>query len=242
MQPGGVAGSAALIEALDVDSGDRIVDLAPGTGDAGLLATEKNVYSWTGICGGPADAGYVSAMVPSRVTRTQTGAPDATGLPDESATVVISEGLLAGLPQTGQRAVIAEAARLLRPNGRLGLHELCLRATGLSEATTADVRRQLADPANGALNPLTESEWCDLVREAGLEIESVSHEAVVVPSSREVIRHHGLRRGRQLLRRARSDGSEGSEARKLVTAQSGRFAGIVIVARRPYVGALRIRS
>jgi len=242
IQPGGLAGSTALIDGLDVESGDRIVDLAPGTGDAGLLATQKNIYSWTGVCADAAEAGFVSGMVPSPVTRTQTGHPDHTGLPDESATVVISEGLLAGLDADSQSAVVGEAARLLRPNGRLGLHELCLRATGLSETATAGIRAQLAEPANGSLNPLTEAEWCALVRGAGLEIESIEYEPIVVPSSRAVIRHNGLRRGRQLLRRAHSGGSQGAQAGKLVTSQSGRFAGIIIIARRPYVGALRVRA
>jgi hypothetical protein len=241
MQPGGISGSTALIDALDVDAGDRIVDLAPGTGDTGLLATHENVYSWTGVCADAAEAEFVAGMVPSPVTHTQTGTPDRTGLPDECATVVISEGLLAGLAGDAQSAVVEEAARLLRPNGRFGLHELCLRATGLSEPVTAGIRSQLAEPANGSLNPLTEVEWCELLRGAGLDVESIDYEPVALPTSRAVIRHNGLRRGRQLLRRAGAEGAPGEAAGKMVAAQRGRFAGIVIVARRPYVGALRAR-
>ncbi len=238
MQPGGPDGSLALVDALDIRSGDRIVDLAPGTGDAGLEATEANVYSWTAICGGSSDAEFAVDSVPSQVTCTQTGSPDATGLPDESATVVVSEGLLFTLPPDVQAAVVAEAVRLLRPNGRIGLHELCVRDVGLSADATSGISGTLADPANGALYPQTESGWRALLSAAGLEVESVAHYPLELPARREVMRRFGPRRGMGLWRRAHQDPT-GNHAQKLLSTQRGRFSGVVIIARRPYVGALR---
>ena len=52
---------------------DRIVDLAPGTGEIGLRATEQNLYAWTGICRDEADADQLRADVPSPVTFAQLG-------------------------------------------------------------------------------------------------------------------------------------------------------------------------
>ncbi len=238
MQPGGPDGSLALVEALGIRSGDRIVELAPGTGDAGLEATETNVYSWTAICGGLGDAKFAVDMVPSGVTCAQTGSPDATGLPNESASVVVSEGLLFTLPPQSQAAVLAEAARLLRPNGRIGIHELCVRDVGLSAAATSDICDVLAEPANGALYPLTEAGWRALLSAAGLEVESVEHLPLELPARSDVMRRFGPRRGIAVWRRAHEDPA-GTSAKKLLAKQRGRFSGIVIVARRPYVGALR---
>jgi len=239
MQPGGSDGSVALLDGLEVVAGDRIVDLAPGTGETGLRATEQNLYAWTGICRDADDAHRLRAAVPSAVTRAQLGAPDATGLDDESATVVISEGLLFGLPEDTKRAVIAEAARLLRPNGRLGLHELCVRDVGLSGESTGAVRARLAAPDNGGLFPLTEAEWRALLTDAGLRIESVEHEPFVLPGLRDLMRQLGPRKGMAALRRGKGGGAPGKHAEQILAGQQGRFSAVIIIARRPYVGQLR---
>jgi hypothetical protein len=238
MQPGGPDASLALVAALGIRTGDRIVDLAPGTGDAGLEATEANVYSWTAVYGASEEAGLAMEMVPSEVTCAQVGSPDATGLPSESATVVVSEGLLFTLPPESREAVVSEAVRLLRPNGRIGIHELCIRNVGLSDDATSGIRGTLAEPANGALFPLTEAGWRALLSAAGLEVESIEHLPLDLPGRRDVLRRFGPRRGMGVWRRAHQDPA-GSRAQKLLAAQRGRFSGVVIVARRPYIGALR---
>jgi SAM-dependent methyltransferase len=237
--PGGSAGSAALVDALSLTAGDRIVDLAPGTGETGLRATEENLYAWTGICRDQADADQLWAAVPSAVTIAQRGAPAATGLPDDSATAVISEGLLFALPDDDKRAVIREAVRLLRPNGRLGLHELCVRDVGLSGESTVEVRTRLAAPENGGLYPLTEAEWRTLVTEAGLRVEHLAQKPLVMPGAAEIMRQYGPRKGLALMRRGRGGGVPAKHAEKILARQQGRFAAVVLIARRPYVGRLR---
>lgn len=236
MQPGGADGSAALVAGIGVTSGDRIVDLAPGTGDAAIDATASNIYAWTGICPTDRDADYLRASVPGTVTVAQTGTPDATGLQTASATAVISEGLLFALTPEDQAAVVTEAARLLRPNGRLGLHELCVRETGMSGAATESARDALAGSACGGLHPRTESGWRELLAAAGLEVESVQHFPLVLAGRRDIMRRFGPRHGHAVWSRS---GGAGGHARKVLASQQGRFSGIVIVARRPYVGALR---
>jgi hypothetical protein len=237
VQPGGPEGSAALVAALAVVPGDRIVDLAPGTGDLGIDATEVNIYAWTGICPERGDAEYLRASVPSAVTVPYAGTPDATGLGDAVATAVVSEGLLAALTPDDQTAVVAEAVRLLRPNGRLGLHELCVRDTGLSATAREAACESLAGADCGALHPRTETGWRALLEDAGLAVVSLEHVALAMPGRREILRRFGPCRGHAVW--SRCGGAGGSSARKVISAQRGRFTGIVIVARRPYVGRLR---
>ncbi len=239
LQPGGSDGSAALIDALALVPGDRVVDLAPGTGEIGLLATEQNLYAWTGICRDQDDADQLRSAVMSPVTIAQRGAPAATGLPDEAATVVISEGLLFALAAEDKRAVVAEAARLLRPNGRLGLHELCVRDTGLSGDSTGAVRARLAAPENGGVHPLTEAKWRALVTDAGLRVEHVAQKPLLLPGAIAILRQFGPRKGMALLRLARGGGSPAARAQKILAEQQGRFVAVILVARRPYVGRLR---
>ena len=62
------------------------------------------------------------------------GFAEESGLPAGSATVVYGEAMLSmQLPTTKDR-IVAEAARLLQPGGRYGLHELCLIPDDLDEA------------------------------------------------------------------------------------------------------------
>lgn len=241
VQPGGPAGSARLIAALELAPGDRVVDLAPGSGETGLRATTANLYSWTGICANADAVQELVRAVPGPVTVPQLGTPAATGLPDASASVVISEGLLFGIPDDRKAAVIHEAVRLLRPYGRIGLHELCLRDVGLSADSTAELRRRLADAGDAAAYPLTEAEWRALVTGAGLEIVSVAHVPMDLPGAREVVKRLGPRRGLPVLGRAASGetGAAVRRVRRILGSQSGRFSGIVVVARRPYIGRLR---
>jgi threonine dehydrogenase-like Zn-dependent dehydrogenase len=47
---------------------------------------------------------------------------EATGLEEDSATVVVADGLLSTLSDDGRAGVLSEAARLLRAGGRIAIH------------------------------------------------------------------------------------------------------------------------
>jgi SAM-dependent methyltransferase len=240
IHPGGTMGSSLLLSGLRVQSGDRVVDLAPGSGETALLTTRENLHSWIGICRDDAEAERVVKAVPGPSVHTQIAAPDATGLPDASASVVMAEGLLFGIPDDRKAAVLRESARILRPEGRLGLHELCIRDVGLSHATTTSIREWMREPENGGMQPLTQAEWREYVASAGLEIVGFTQMELEIPRPRDFVRQLGLRRGLGVVLRASGEtGAVTRQSLKVLYRQRGRFSAVVIIARRPMVGALR---
>jgi len=242
VRPGGAAGTARLLEGVQLTAGDRIVDLAPGSGETGLLATEANLYSWIGICCDASEAERVGQAVPGPVSHTQIGTPDATGLPDSSASVVVAEGLLSGLSDESKLAVLRESARILRPNGLLGLHELCISDAAAWTEPAAAVRERMSPEVQGGIRAHTEAEWRAFVTAAGLEFVGASHSALMIPGAREVIREAGLRRGLEILGRATRPGVTATHTRNAInnlTRERDRLSAVVIIARRPYVGPLR---
>jgi SAM-dependent methyltransferase len=242
VRPGGAAGTARLLDGVRLRTGDRVVDLAPGSGETGLLATGRNLYSWIGICSDTTDAEQLAKAVPGAISHAQIGRPDVTGLPDASASVVVAEGLLLGMPDESKLAVLRESARILRPNGLLGLHELCISVDASATEPAAAVRDRLSPEVQGGIFPLTEAGWREIISSAGLEFVGVSHSVLEIPSLRDVMRQAGPRRGLEILGRATRPGATATHTRNAVsnlTRERDRLTAAVIIARRPYVGPLR---
>jgi hypothetical protein len=72
--------------------------------------------------------------------------------------------------QNQKAAIIAEAARLLRPGGRFGIHELCLVPDELPRETRDLIERDLTTTIHVGARPLTIPEWQALLTEHGFSI------------------------------------------------------------------------
>ena len=134
----GVAPAALLA---DARPGETVVDLGSGGGlDLALLARQ------VGSRGHAIGVDFAPDMVArARRTLSQLGLEQAevleagaerTGLPDAQADLVVINGLLNLSPD--KRAVLAEVARILRPDGRVLLAETTLRAP-LAEGTLTSI-------------------------------------------------------------------------------------------------------
>jgi hypothetical protein len=94
------------------------------------------------------------------------GFAEESGLPTASATVVYEEAMLSmQLPATKER-IVAEAARLLRPDGPYGIHELCLVPDDLDEA----IARDLSERIHVGVRPLSASGWRDSRENQQIEV------------------------------------------------------------------------
>ncbi|MEZ5090999.1 MAG: class I SAM-dependent methyltransferase [Micropruina sp.] len=91
----------------------------------------------------PSAAAMVAEVV-GRHGRAVTADASATGLPDGCADVVIGEAMLTMQTDRGKRAIIDEAARLLKPGGRYAIHELGLRPDDLDAGIRDELRKDLA--------------------------------------------------------------------------------------------------
>jgi len=77
--------------------------------------------------------------------------------------------------EKGKSAIIAEAARVLRPGGRYAIHEMALEPDTLSDEQKTEIRQALARTIRVNARPLTTAEWTELLEAGGFEVESVTH-------------------------------------------------------------------
>lgn len=176
--PGGRHLTLRLAQLLQLRPGQRVLDLACGTGTTALLLAEEHGSEVVGV-----DMG-VGSLTRARVRAAGRGldhhvrllSADAERLPLKQASVdvVVCECAFCTLPD--KRAAAAELARVLRPGGRLGLADVTidpdrldprLRTAAARMACIADAR-----PLEG---------YQQLLQEAGLRVITVeNHETALL--------------------------------------------------------------
>lgn len=233
--PGGPELSARLVEALAVGPADRVVHLGAGLGwgAPAILAARPGEY--VGVEADPLAQGRLRERVAGAGRTGRQRPPEATGLPDGWASVVVLDGLLSALADAAKAPVAAEAARLLRAGGRLGLHELAVAPDEDGEAP--------AHVGGGPwLHPLTPSAWRDLVAAARL-VPTGSHTAPLVTRPlRDLMRDAGPRTALTLVRALALDQDmrrDGERARAALEVEARRLRGIAVVAEQPLIYDLR---
>ena len=136
----------ALIDALAVDSGNTVLDLACGTGDFAAIARERGAR----VVG----VDFAGAMLAAARRRcpADTGLVrgDALRLPLASSSVSVAVSGFALRNFVAITPALAELARVLRPGGRLGLLEVDEPRAGLLRAGHAIYFRRVV-PTLGAL-------------------------------------------------------------------------------------------
>jgi len=250
-QPGGRRLADRAFDAGGLDDGSRVVELAPGLGLASDAVLERSPRTWTAVEPDPLAAEHLRRSraargglpIPGREapshTRHVVEAPvTATGLPDGNETVVVVDSLLGTLPDAEARAaVLAEAARLLRPGGRVVVHDLAW-----GEGATADVRDDLAA---AGIHPLTAGEARDGLEGAGLVVVGTLDGPLDLPGVTRVGREAGPRLGMRVTREMARDGALRASARAAQQALARRavnLRAVVAVGEVPLIlGLLRPR-
>ncbi len=160
----------------------------------------------------------------------------ATGLPEASADVVIGEAMLTMQGERAKNAIVAEAARLLRPGGRYAIHELALAPDDLPDEVKTGIRQGLARAIKVNARPLTKREWVDLLTARGLVVDHVETAPMALLQPRRILADEGvwgaLRFARNLIIKP--------AARRRVQAMRATFrahrqhlVAIAVVARKP---------
>jgi len=139
----------------------------------------------------PDAANLVRGVLAGRGDVRVTDAAD-TGLPDASADVVIGEAMLSMQGDAAKHAIVAEAARVLRPGGRYAIHEVALTPDDVAEEISTDVRQSLARAIKVNARPLTVSEWSQLLAGHGLVVKHVATAPMALLQPRRVLADEGL--------------------------------------------------
>jgi SAM-dependent methyltransferase len=231
--PGGRAMVLRALEGVGLDDGDRVVEMAPGLGITTATVLDAGPRSWVGVEPDPIAREHLERVLGGPGRRVLDALPAASGLEEESASVVIVDALLSTLDGEGRAAVLAEASRLLRSGGRLALHEL---------APAGDDPEAVAAFAGVGITPLTAEEWRAATAAAGLVPVGSLTGRLAMPSPRDIMRGAGPRTALRITRELAVDGdvrSAALAARRVVELHELWLRSALVVAEKPLVSGLR---
>ena len=175
LRPGGLEMTRAMLRNIGIRNEDDVVELAPGLGSTARSILSANPRSYTGIERDPQATAWSKRQIPqARNVSVLTGTADNTGLPSESASVVIGEAMLTMNTSEHKRRIVEEAHRLLRPGGRYGIHELCVFPDTIPAARHERVAHELSSAIHVGARPLRPKEWAALLESAGFRLIVVS--------------------------------------------------------------------
>lgn len=234
LRPGGVHLTRRMLALAQIDGKD-VIELAPGLGRTAAEIIDCGSRSYLGVEQDRDAARAVGAVVAGR-GEVVTADASHTGLPEASADIVIGEAMLTMQSDHAKRAIIAEAARLLRPGGCYALHELALSPDELADETKSAIRQAMARAIKVNARPLTVAEWSAALSEHGLVVEHVQTAPMALLQPRRIVADEGvagaLRFARNLLLH-RTARRRVLQMRQTFHTHRDRLCAVAIVARKP---------
>lgn len=170
LRPGGLALTRRMIEALSISSEDRVVEFAPGMGVTARVVLHRKPLQYWGVERDPAAAARLEAILPRGAAQIVGAQAEHSGLPGACASVVYGEAMLSMQTTEQKGRILSEARRLLAAGGRYGIHELCLRPDGISEAVRREIEAEMSKEIHVGVQPLCCCEWKQLLEQHGLKV------------------------------------------------------------------------
>jgi SAM-dependent methyltransferase len=235
LRPGGRELTRRLLAELAISQGDDVVEFAPGLGVKARLALAQNPKSYTAVERDPNAVAVVKQYLTGKNQKCVLGTAEGTGLPNRIASVVYGEAMLSMQPATTKLRIVREAARLLKPGGHYGIHELCLVPDNVDESIRDAIQYDLSDEIHVGVRPLTIGEWRELLFAAGLTIVAEDSAPMHLLEPGRILKDEGLFRAMRFAWNVATH----SAARRRVLKMRGTFrkykqhlATIAIVARK----------
>jgi len=192
LRPGGMELTHRMLAALRITHEDDVVEFAPGMGITAQLTIALKPRSYTAVERDEGAVKIVSGYLQENNERCVIGNASATGLPSQSATAIYGEAMLTMHPQNVKRDIIREAYRLLKPNGRYGIHEMCMVSDNLDEVKRKETEQALTGVVHHGVRPLTISEWQVLLESEGFAIQTVETTSMNLLEPARLISDEGL--------------------------------------------------
>ncbi len=171
LRPGGRKGTEQLYALADLRRDQRVCEIATNRAVSAVEMAER-----FGVCvdGVDASAEFLAQAekniadhhLESRIQVHRTKG-DALPFGDGTFDAVTAEAVITMLPPAQKLATLREAARVLRPGGRLVIHELAW-----PEESSKALRQELVKVIQHAAWPLTDAEWRSLADDAGLQVDA----------------------------------------------------------------------
>jgi SAM-dependent methyltransferase len=236
LRPGGLELTHRLLHSLGIGVSDTVVEFAPGLGVTARLTLARNPRSYTAIERDRDAAATVNRYLSGPNQRCVIGTAEETGLVASSASVVYGEAMLSMQLANAKSRIVAEAARLLTPGGRYGIHELCLVPDEIDSQIRDAIAHDLSEQIHVGVRPLTVQEWRELLATAGLTVVSEQLAPMHLLEPARLVRDEGLLRAIRFIWNVALHG----EARRRVLAMRrlfrryhGHLGAIALVATKP---------
>jgi len=173
LKPGGTYATGALLRMLDLKGGDHLLVVGPHAGNTALFASMTTGATSEALV--KEEKEKVADSDPSlrRKSTARIGKADELPFPDAHFSAAMIEATLAYQPPERQAATLREVFRVLKPGGRVGIHELVWR-----QPPTPEVERALQRVWQGPVAPLVVRGWWDVLEGAGFR--DVRNELAVV--------------------------------------------------------------
>jgi len=236
LRPGGMELTRQMLELLDVQPSDEVVEFAPGVGATAQLILSRAPAQYTAIDRDEASVRLVSSYMKGPNQQCVIGRAEHTDLPDASTTVVLGEAMLTMQTASHKEQIITEAARILKPGGRYGIHEACLEPDDLDDATKSEIGKALSEVSRVGARPLTQSEWRALLEGAGFRIKDTIIAPFHLLEPLRVLRDEGPLGTLRLLGNVLRDGVARQRViamRSVIHRYQDRLAAIAFVAVKP---------
>ena len=237
LRPGGAALTADMLAHAGLAGAD-VVEMAPGLGRTAAEIVAADPASYTAIDRDPQAAARVAAGVGDRGTVRQGEAAD-TGLDDACADVVVGEAMLTMQGDKSKAAIVAEAARVLRPGGRYAIHELGVAPDDIDEEHYTQLRRDLARAIHVNARPMTAAAWRGLLEDAGLVVDWVDTAPMALLKMSRNLRDEGPGGAARIMWNVMRDKALRArilEMRRTFTRYEKDMVGIALVAHKPEAG------
>jgi ubiquinone/menaquinone biosynthesis C-methylase UbiE len=169
LRPGGLEATGLLLDQLSITPQDRVVEFAPGLGITARSVLAKRPASYVGVEREADVARTLQSKLGSGTSRFVNACAQESTQEGGHADVVLGEAMLTMQTVETKRQIITEAARLLRPGGRYGIHEIALVPEDISDAVRQEIRSNMSKAIHHGVTAQTVSEWKQLLSEAGFK-------------------------------------------------------------------------
>lgn len=143
--------------------------------------------------------------------------------------------MLSMQPVHKKRAIVSEAARLLRPGGRYAIHELCVAPDDIDPGLLEQIQRDLSRSIHVGVRIGTRAGWARLLEEAGLRVEAVTTAPMHLLEARRLVSDEGAAgAARFVLNAVRTPGAAARllHLRGVFRAHGRHLSAVALVARR----------
>ena len=191
LRPGGLELTRLMLDEMDINKADDVVEFAPGLGQTARLTVTHQPHSYTAIELNKAAAERVRKNVSYPHMRVVNADAAQTGLPNGCASKVYGEAMLTMQSAPQKEAIVKEAARLLKPGGLYGIHEIVILHNDTSANVQRTVEKDLAASIKTNVRPLTTDGWRTLLEDNGLEIVAIHQNPMHLLEWRRVVADEG---------------------------------------------------